>query len=219
MRRPPPASLRELEIRASALCGHNVGEIAAALGVHLPSTPRRAKGFVGQLLELALGADPRAKSGPDFPSLGVELKTIPVGPEGLPKESTFVCSVAMLTADHERWETSRLRRRLARVLWVPVDGARVAPLPARRVGRARLWQPSPEEEAQIAADWEDLTGAIGAGRSGTLTAREGKVLQLRPKASRASVRALAPGTDGPEMTLPLGFYLRRSFTAALLSPP
>jgi len=203
-------------VRAAALEGRSIGEIAAALGTPLPLEPRRAKGFVGTLLERALGADAAAGDGPDFASLAIELKSLPVR-GGRPAESTFVCSIRMATADDETWATSRLRRRLARVLFLPVDAASVAPLPERRVAAAVLWSPSPADEALLRGDWEDLMGAIGAGRGGTLTAREGRVLQVRPKAATARVRTVAVGVDGPERTLPLGFYLRATFTGAILA--
>ncbi len=216
MRRPAPASLRELEIRAEALTSRTLGELARALDVSEPADSGRAKGFVGMLLEQALGADPLAGSRPDFPDLGVELKTVPVDARGEPVESTFVCSVSLAAAEHERWEESRCRRRLSHVLWVPVEGKQLGPLASRRIGRPRLWQPSPDELGILKADWEDLMGAIAAGRGGTLTAREGVALQIRPKAKNSQVRALGPGEDGATRMLPLGFYLRRSFVTRLL---
>ena len=216
LRRPPPTSLRELEIRATALAGHTIAEVASALGVRLPLEPRRSKGFIGTLLEVALGADADAHDGPDFVALGIELKSIPVGPNGRPAESTFVCSIRMGSADQEAWESSRLRRRLAQVLFVPVQSARVAPLPARRFGRPVFWSPCVEEQQLLRADWEELIGTIGAGHGDTLSARQGRILQVRPKASSSRERILAPGGDGPQHTLPLGFYLRASFTAGVL---
>jgi DNA mismatch repair protein MutH len=180
----------------------------------VPAPERLPKGFVGMLIEQALGADPLAREQPDFPALGVELKTVPVNADGSPRESTFVCSVSLKLADREHWETSRCRRRLAHVLWVPVEAGEELAL--RRVGRPRLWQPSADELLQLKADWEDLMGAVGAGRGGTVTAREGVLLQLRPKAAHADVRAVGPGEDGATRMLPLGFYLRPSFTTRLL---
>lgn len=217
LRRPPPGSVRELEIRAEALAGHTIGELAGAIGMPLPAEPRRAKGYVGSLLEHALGADADAADGPDFAALGVELKSIPIGRGGRPAESTFVCSITMADADRAEWARSRLRRRLARVLFVPVESARAAPLGERRLGRSVLWTLAPEEDELLRADWEHLMGAIGAGRAGGLSAREGRALQVRPKASTARVRTMAPGADGPQRALPLGFYLRAAFTSAVLA--
>lgn len=216
-RRPAPASHRELEVRAQALCGARVGTLAQALGVPLPHNPRHAKGFVGQLVECALGADPKALDRPDFPELGVELKTVPVNPAGKPTESTFCCSIHMASADVQTWEASRLRTRLAHVLWVPVSGAKVAELPERRFGLARLWRLGGDIEATLRQDWEDLMGRIGAGLCDDLSAHAGAILQVRPKAAHAGVRTLAPGPGGLMQTLPLGFYLRPSFTARILS--
>jgi len=214
--RPAPGSLAELRLRAEALMGFTVGELAAALRMEVPQSNLRSKGFIGQLVERALGADPKAGPRPDFVDLGVELKTIPVNPEGKPTETTFCCSIKMAQADRERWEESRLRLRLQRVLWVPVESARLASLGERRIGRAVLWSPTFEQSALLRSDWEDLMGAIGSGRGGTLTAREGEVLHVRPKAANASVRTMAPGGEGVQLTLPLGFYLRTSFTGAIL---
>ena len=216
IRRPPPKSLAELKIRAEALAGRSVRELATGLGFVVPEDNVRSKGFVGQLVEYALGADPSAGELPDFTGLEVELKTIPVRPNGAPIESTFCCSIAMDKADRETWEMSRLKRRLTRVLWLPVDGSSVASMPERCFGRARLWQPEDEELEVLRADWEDLMGAIGSGRGGTLSAREGEVLQVRPKAANSHARTVSPGGGGFEMSLPLGFYMRAGTTARIL---
>lgn len=212
---PPPETVKELQVRAAALAGRTVGEVARRLGITLPAEPKRAKGFVGQLAERALGADPRAGDKPDFPHLKVELKTIPVRPDGTPAESTFVCSVTMSTTDAERWETSRLRLRLQQVLWLPVESPATAPLAQRRYGHCYLWIPSAEQQALLRADWEDLMGALGSGR--TVDAHEGRVLQLRPKAADANARSLAPSEGGAGLMSPMGFYLRPQFTGALLA--
>ena len=65
------------------------------------------------------------------------------------------------------------------------------------------------------ADWEKLLGAVGTGR--IPSAHEGRVLQLRPKAAHGRVLTLTAMEDGAARVLPLGFYLRASFTAALLA--
>lgn len=216
-RQPEPTSVAELLVRAQALEGFTVSQLAGQLGFVVPTDNVRSKGFVGQLVERALGADPKAGELPDFPGLGVELKTIPVRPDGKPAESTFICSIHMESADRDEWETSRLYRRLKNVLFLPLDSSKVAPLGQRRFARAILWQPVEAEWRILQNDWEDLMGAIGSGRGGTLSAREGAVLQVRPKASDASVRTISPGPEGVQMSLPLGFYMRAHATFLLLS--
>jgi len=205
-----------LLLRARALCGQRVSALAELLGVAVPTDNRRSKGFVGGLCELALGADVDAGERPDFLCLGIELKTIPCDRHGKPAESTFCCSIAFGNAANETWEESRLRQRLRRVLWVPVESAKVCPtLGERIIGVPRLWSPSAAEFDALRADWEHLMGAIGAGRAATLSAREGDILQVRPKARLSSDRCLSPAADGTQMALPLGFYLRVGFTATI----
>jgi len=213
---PPPRSETELLERAAALSGRTLRDLAAAAGRIVPPDQRRMKGWVGEFIEDLLGADARSLSEPDFRTLGIELKTIPLNARGRPAESTWVCIVP-LAGDPESWEGSGVCRKLSRVLWVPVEGDRSIPLPARRVGSAFLWSPGPAEEIALRADWEELTGMIALGDLESITARHGRWLQIRPKAANA--RALTRSTDAggaPLDTLPRGFYLRAAFTAALL---
>ncbi len=197
-------------VRARALVGRSVRELAGALSVALPGDSRRAKGFVGQLVELALGADPDAGERPDFVALGVELKTLPLNARGLPSESTFCCSIALEHAELARWESSRLRQRIARVLFVPMDGAKIAALPDRRFHAPVIWSPSPAQEELLRGDWRELIGRLGAGLP--VSAHLGQVLQVRPKARDSRVRVSAVG----EERSPVAFYLRARFTAQLL---
>lgn len=212
---PPPRSHKELWARARALAGRSMGDLSQALGLPLPPDPARSKGYLGRITEMALGADPTAMERPDFPHLGVELKTIPIGANGRPQESTFVCSINLSQAADDQWHTSRLRLRLQTVLLMPFEAAS---LPGgHRFLMPLWWQPSEQDWALLQGDWEDLMGAIGAGRGSTLTAREGRVLQVRPKAANSRVRTLGPADDGLQPMLPLGFYLRARFVFGVLT--
>ncbi|HEY8428275.1 MAG TPA: DNA mismatch repair endonuclease MutH [Sandaracinaceae bacterium] len=208
----------ELTARARALGGRTIVEIARELDVPLPRDPRRAKGFVGQLVERALGATSGSRPIPDFGALGVELKTLPVDARGRVRESTFVCTADVVRADASEWASSRVRAKLARVLWVIVEADPRVPHGRRRVGASFLWSPRAEEEALLRADWEELTGALGAGDVERIDARRGRVLQLRPKAADASARTRAFDAEGaPVLAPPRAFYLRARFTRALLA--
>lgn len=215
-RAQPPSSRRELMLRALALRGRTVAEVASALSIALPQSSIRGKGFVGQLLEAALGADLQAGVGPDFSGLEIELKTLPVSAALRPLESTFVCSIDMLVADRETFAQSRLRARLAWVLWVPIIAPRGTAVGDRVIGRARLWRPTPYVWRQLKRDWDLLMGTIGAGGTQRLTAHRGHILQVRPKGPSREARVLGLGPEGVQRVAPLGFYLRPSFTARAL---
>src|SRR5258705_10748587 len=113
-----PSSEDELRERAQWLAGRTIGELAAALGLAAPVSGVRGKGKVGDLLEKALGAEAGSAATPDFPRLGIELKTIPVNAAGFPRESTFVCTISLAEAERARWETSVPRPKLGHVPFV-----------------------------------------------------------------------------------------------------
>jgi DNA mismatch repair protein MutH len=215
--RAAPEDEDELMARASALAGLCLGELAARESVAVPLDLRRAKGFVGSLVERVLGATAGSRALPDFPALGIELKTLPVDRTGTPVESTFVCSIPIAEIGEVEWSDSRVRRKLAKVLWVPVEGERELPVSERRIGQPLLYRITPEDEAALRADWEELAGYIGRGHVESLTGRLGRFLQIRPKAAHSRVRRIGIDADGaPFLALPRGFYLRPSFTRALL---
>ena len=214
---PPPRSLDELLTRAASLDGLRVGELALGLGLSLPAQPRLAKGHLGRLLELALGADAGSRAEPDFRALGVELKSVPVDDLGRVRESTFVCSLDLKQAAREEWETSRVRRKLDCVLWFPVQAGPTRPLAERHLGTPRLWRPSGVENALLRGDWEQLMGRIAAGGIDDINARLGRALQIRPKARGGWVRVDGRGPEGESLpVVPRGFYLRARFTESVL---
>ena len=73
-----PNTIQTLLERANALQGMSLIELAWQCGYSKIADLKRHKGFVGELLEQALGASSGCKPQPDFPAFGVELKTIPV---------------------------------------------------------------------------------------------------------------------------------------------
>lgn len=218
----PPSDETELLQRARRLAGRRLGELAKERGGILPEDLARQKGRVGMVIERLLGADAGVAPCPDFRALGIELKTLPIDEKGKIKETTFVCSASIPHMQNETWLTSRVRKKLACVLWVPVEAASPLPLAERRVGSAVLWRPDEEEEAWLRRDWEDLSDILCRGFADSITARRGHVLQIRPKARHAGVRqSLVPvGSDFVDdaiESLPRGFYLRRQFTERILA--
>lgn len=213
----PPRDEAELVARAHALSGVAIDALATHWGVRVDGAPVSTKGKVGELLERALGATGGAAATWDFPAIRVELKTIPLDPRGTPRESTFVCAVSLLDAERAEWETSWVRAKLARILWVPVG---VGADGSRRIGDPRLWSPSAEQERVLKDDFDEILGRVGATGIEGLSARVGRWMQLRPKAAHGGVRTRAPGADGGLIeTVPRGFYLRARFTGAILRDP
>lgn len=213
-----PESETQLLWQAQSLAGYTLGELATRVGLPVPRDLKRDKGWTGVLLERWLGASAGSKPEQDFAHLGVELKTIPIDSQGRPLETTFVCVAPLTGNTGVIWETSHVRHKLQRVLWIPIEGSRDIPVGERRVGSPLLWSPNQEEENQLRLDWEELMDLIVLGQVERITARHGEVLQLRPKAANSKALTEAIGAKGePILTLPRGFYLKKNFTGALLA--
>ena len=213
----PPLSEKELLESASEIAGKTLQQIANQQGLATPDNQLHHKGWVGQLLELSLGATAGSRPEPDFQHIGIELKTIPLNRSGSPKETTFVCAINLNNIE-SHWENSLVKHKLSRVLWVPIEADPEIPLAARRVGSAILWSPDKDQDSILRRDWEELMDMISMGELEQITAHQGQYLQVRPKAANA--RTLTKGIDSEGekiLTLPRGFYLRATLTNQILN--
>ena len=212
-----PQTLEQLLSQAQSIAGLTFGELADELHIPVPPDLKRDKGWVGMLLERALGATAGSKAEQDFSHLGVELKTLPINAEGDPLETTFVSLAPLVQNSGVKWESSHVRHKLSCVLWMPIEGSRHIPLRERHIGAPILWKPTAEQERQLKQDWEELMDLIVLGKLDQITARIGEVMQLRPKGANSRAVTKGIGKNGEIIeTLPLGFYLRKEFTAQIL---
>lgn len=213
-----PQTLEQLLSQAQSIAGLTFGELADELHIPVPPDLKRDKGWVGGLLERALGATAGSKAEQDFSHLGVELKTLPINAEGYPLETTFVSLAPLVQNSGVKWENSHVRHKLSCVLWMPIEGGRYIPLRERHIGAPILWKPTAEQERQLKQDWEELMDLIVLGKLDQITARIGEVMQLRPKGANSRSITKGIGRNGEVIeTLPLGFYLRKAFTAGILN--
>ena len=213
-----PQNLEQLLSQAQSIAGLTFGELADELHIPVPPDLKRDKGWVGMLLEHALGATAGSKAEQDFSHLGVELKTLPINAEGYPLETTFVSLAPLVQNSGVKWENSHVRHKLSCVLWMPIEGSRHIPLRERHIGAPILWKPTTEQERQLKQDWEELMDLIVLGKLDQITARIGEVMQLRPKGANSRAVTKGIGKNGEIIdTLPLGFYLRKEFTAQILN--
>ncbi len=215
---PPPRDEAELLARARDLAGLSLGRLAADRRIVVPADLRRAKGWAGQVLEQALGATASSRALPDFPDLGVELKSIPVDPAGCPRESTYVCTAPLDGSMPRHWPDSWVCKKLRRVLWIPLVTPAGSSPAERLVGSPVLWTPDADEAGVLQADYEELTELIDMGQIWQLDARRGRALQLRPKGAHSDHLVWALDEEGEWVrTSPRGFYLRARFTADVLA--
>lgn len=206
----------ELVGRARRLAGLTIADLARRVERELDERARRNKGIVGLLVERALGATASSRPIPDFESIGVELKTLPVGRDGAPLESTFVCNVTKDELETS-WEESHVRRKLAHVLFVPIEGDRAIALDARRVGTAFVFELGARHEEVLGRDYENLRDALWSAGRDAVPGHLGVALQVRPKGKNARDAERRHASDGvAELVAKRAFYLRATFTRRLL---
>ncbi|MGY8813750.1 MAG: DNA mismatch repair endonuclease MutH [Gammaproteobacteria bacterium] len=214
----PPTTEQELLARIETLAGKTLSQVALMVNVDVPENQNTNKGWTGQLAELVLGATASNRSEPDFQHLGIELKTIPMSKPGIPKESTYISTVNLTKTTSIKWDTSTVRKKLARVLWLPVESDKTIPLKHRRFGNALLWSPNTRQEKIIRNDWEEIMELICSGDLDKISSSLGTYLQIRPKAANARSLGNSYSNEGVKSsTLPRGFYLRSSFTRTLFN--
>lgn len=194
-----------------------MADIADGLGMPVPIGAVTTKGWSGQLIERELGAGSNV-CGPDFASIGIELKTVPVRADLVPLESTAVCHIDPVAIAGESWATSYVRQKLASVLFVALEVPDRTSVGNRRVAAVELWNPTEAEERALRADFElFVRDYFRCGRAAEITGHLGRVLQVRPKARNASERRAAFGPDGRDTTIGrCGFYLRPAFVCRIL---
>ncbi len=212
----PPLTEAELKARANAIAGKTLAMLAELHQEPVPPSQHHAKGWVGQLLEKVLGANAMNLDQPDFMNLGIELKTLPVNKMGQPCESTYICTAPIPNSDTD-FESSRVWRKMAKMLWVPIEADKAKPLAQRRIGVPILWSPSSSIRNQLCQDWEEFMELITLGQFENLSAHKGKYLQIRPKAANAKTFIQVINQYGQTISIvPKGFYLRATLTQKII---
>lgn len=212
-----PKHINDLLSRAENIAGLTLEQLAQQHSLQVPETLVRNKGWIGNLLEISLGASAGSKPEQDFPELGIELKTIPIDRNGKPLETTFVCVTPLIGITGLTWQQSNVCNKLSRVLWVPILAEKNLAISQRVIGTPFLWQPDDIQATQLQSDWEEIMEIIALGQVESITARTGQVIQLRPKGANSKALTDAIGSNGqPIKTLPRGFYLKINFTHQIL---
>jgi len=213
----PPQSEQELLSRVAALAGKSLSQLAAEIHWPVPENLKHDKGWIGQLIEVHLGASAGNLSAPDFQNLGIELKSIPLTANYKAKETTFVCAAPLINHTGLLWQDCCVFHKLSRVLWLPVEADPGIAIAERKIGTGFIWSPSEDEMQVLQQDWEEFMEIISMGQVETITAHLGEYLQIRPKAANGSILTTGIGSRGQKkQTLPRGFYLRTLFTNQIL---
>jgi DNA mismatch repair protein MutH len=146
----------ELVRRYSEVQGVPFAELAELLACPLPPDPKRDKGYAGRLIEQIGGKAPDSSSAPDLDDFDIEVKTVPIGLDMVPREPTKITSLNPAALAEEEWFTSHVYRKARVLLFVPVVKADLEDVAAWYVRRPFIWLPPASDLLQLQRDWEDI---------------------------------------------------------------
>ncbi|AAO26762.1 MutH [Buchnera aphidicola str. Bp (Baizongia pistaciae)] len=211
---------KKLFMHAIGLSGYSIREIVSSLDQPVSNSLVRNKGFVGKILELILGVNVlHGYKCIDFPSLGIELKSIPINSSGYPLEPTFICNIPLKNNSlNITWNNSYFYRKIKKILWIPIIGNRVVSFLDKIVGEAFIWTMSSVQEKILKKDWEEFMDLIIIGKVEYISSKHGQVLQVKKKCKNKHVCIKFINYNGcVKFTNPRAFYFRKSFTWSLLN--
>src|SRR5690606_32955111 len=105
---------------------------------------------------------------------------------------TYVCAInsnRLDTPENLHWRLSPVYKKLAKVLWIPIEAEPDIPLAERKFLSPFLSIMTPEIEIILQRDWEELMEALALGYADALSAHQGSYLQIRPKAAHSGVKS------------------------------
>jgi DNA mismatch repair protein MutH len=200
--------------RARALVGRRLGEVTSVAAEETMTT--RSRGTVGHHLERYFGLQLNSDQEPDFSHLGVELKSVPMVPQGnshAAKERTFITAIDYATVSTTAFEGSALDRKTRTTLYI-FYGWRPAPVTVAdlRVLRVLLHERDDLDELTLREAYRHVQAAVAAGRAHELS--ESDTWGVGPATKDARARDV-PQPHGPEPARRRAFAWRAAYTTRL----
>ena len=209
-RESPTDPVEALLRRFEPFVGMTVGEVANRHGIE----PGRGKSRVSAVLRRSVGLSPK-KLPAELEALGMELKTIPLGPSAWPHEAMSFPAFDPRELAGEEWEDSELLANIQNVLLVPTyREKRKSDLLNQQVCRPFRWAAEREQLAGIRLEWELYRDLVSQGRIDRLPSEsETRFIHVRPHGKDASDRVEAPGGL---VVVKQCFWLNREFVRELV---
>lgn len=170
---PTVRTFRELLDVVERVQGVPFNQLAKQLGVNVPEDPKKDKAFAGRVVEAAFGKTADNLKRADLHEMGIEIKTVPLGPDSLrPLENTKVGSLNPANTVERDWIGSDPYNKLRAVLFVPVVKYDTS-FPLSWFIRAPfLWLPGVEELDHLGRDYEQVRQRLLSGNPDGITSKQ-----------------------------------------------
>lgn len=193
-----------------------IGQSMKAIASQKNMAFKHDKGQIGQLVEQLLGVQSNSFAGPDLPELGVEIKTLPLNFKKNVLEHTHIGKIS-LPFKETSFHNSSLWLKMRQILFVPIIAKPKSSMSEKILAQPFLWKANCEEQKQIEQDWLELSSFLRCGQFTEIDSKIGEILHIRPKASHGKDLTFIQQEKNSYHVLPLGFYLRKSFTQHLIA--
>jgi DNA mismatch repair protein MutH len=171
----------------------------------------------GLAIESFFGVPPNSSPEPDFPSAGIELKTVPLERRliGLrTKERTVISMIDYFNlAEDREWGAASVRKKL-NILFVFFEHLRGRPKASFPITHVLHWMPTGDVLQEIGKDWKTVFDKVMVGRAHELTESDGLILGPCTKSSGKRDTA-QPFSDVPARRR--AFALKQRFVLALFT--
>jgi len=156
-------TFKELLERVAAVQGVPFAELAAAHGIQWSAEPSRNKGLAGRIVEAAMGLPANPRQEADLSHLGLEIKTVPVGPGLKVLEMTKITMLNFQDVADHPFEGSNVEHKLRSIIFVPVMKLEPDRPDQWYIRSPFIWFPSNAAYRQLKRDYESVREIIRAG--------------------------------------------------------
>jgi DNA mismatch repair protein MutH len=215
-------TFKELSHRLDQIVGVPFAELGEFYHHPWSGSAAHNKGWAGRLVDRMVGGDVSNAPEPDISSLGIEVKSIPIGKGARVLEPTKVTMLNYSDLFDTSWPDSTVYHKLRAVLFVPVVKFNPTRPDEWYIRRPFLWLPSKSTLDQLKADYDSVREVVTSRDFDRISSArppkgQGDHLHPKPSAANASVRAKYV-IDGTEYRLlPRAWMLRESFTQPIVT--
>ena len=208
-------SVDSIMVYAERLEGHTLREMTDAAELQ---SPNRRRGAFGNAVEqYYFKYKPNSSQEPDFPEVGIELKTTPLKRDKsgryVAKERLVVNMIDYDTVVNEDFERSHFMQKASRVLLISYLWEKdVDPLDYKIV-LVDLWEIPEVDLVQMKLDWETVVDKVRAGHAEDISGSDTVYLEASTKAADSSKRRTQPFS--PVLAKPRAWALKASYMTAV----
>lgn len=174
------------------------------------------------MVDFLVGGEAGSNPEPDIPSLGIEVKTIPIGRGARVLQPTKVTMINYGDLFDTGWWESGAFHKLRSVLFVPIVKFDPSRPDQWFIRRPFLWLPNETELSRLKADYDEVREIVKLKefhRISSANPPKGQGLALHPKPSAANskIRRTYHVGDTTVALLPRAWMLRPAFTQSLVT--